>query len=36
MKSSAQQFKQELDKAYAGNISKSASPGGMMTDMVKY
>ena len=36
MKSSAQQFKQELDKAYSGNISKSASPGGMMTDMVKY
>ena len=36
MKSSAQQFKQELDKAYSGNISKSASPSGMMTDMVKY
>jgi len=24
MKSSAQQFKQELDKAYSGNIAKSA------------
>jgi hypothetical protein len=36
MESSAQQFKQGLDKAYSGNIGKSASPGGMMSDMVKY
>lgn len=36
MESSAQQFKQGLDKAYSTKIAKSASPGGMMTDMVKY
>lgn len=36
MESSSQQFKQGLEKAYSGSIGKSASPGGMMTDMVKY
>lgn len=36
MESSSQQFKQGLDKAYSSTIGKSASPGGMMTDMVKY
>jgi hypothetical protein len=36
MESSSQQFKQGFDKAYSTQIGKSASPGGMMTDMVKY
>jgi hypothetical protein len=36
MESASQQFKQGLNKAYSTQIGKSASPGGMMTDMVKY
>jgi hypothetical protein len=36
MESSSQQFKQGLEKAYSTKIAKSPSPGGMMTDMVKY
>jgi len=36
MESASQQFKQGLNKSYSTQIGKSASPGGMMTDMVKY
>lgn len=36
MENSSQQFKQGLEKAYSTKIAKSPSPGGMMTDMVKY
>lgn len=36
MESASKQFKQGLEKAYTSSIGKSASPGGMMTDMVKY
>ena len=36
MESASQQFKQGLNKSYSTQIGKSASPVGMMTDMVKY
>ena len=34
MESASQQFKQGLNKSYSTQIGKSASPVGMMTDMV--
>jgi len=36
MESASQQFKQGLNKSYSTQIGKSASPSGMMRDMVKY
>jgi hypothetical protein len=36
MESASQQFKQGLNNAYSTKIGKSASPSGMMRDMVKY